>query len=66
MNKERLCSACGVKIIGEEVHFSHGKPGTKERLHARVCQFAKKPGCINNLDSERIENIPDQDFYQEF
>lgn len=65
MNQEQICPACQVKIIGDEVHFSYGKPGTKERLHARVCQYAKKKGCINKLNSSQIENISEKDYYQE-
>ncbi|NJL82129.1 MAG: hypothetical protein HC890_02565 [Chloroflexaceae bacterium] len=43
-----ICPACGVKIIaGQKVIFSAGSPGDRAILWARVCQFAKKPGCIN-------------------
>jgi hypothetical protein len=58
MNAIDTCPVCGVSIEGDIVHFSHGRPGTRERLQARVCQFAKKPGCIN------ISGIPSgSDFY---
>ena len=44
----QICPVCSVKIeSGEKVLFSHGKPGTRERLYARVCQYANKSGCIN-------------------
>ncbi|EKD06344.1 MULTISPECIES: hypothetical protein [Limnospira] len=33
---------------GDRVLFSVGAPGTRARLWARVCQFVKKPGCINS------------------
>lgn len=55
------CSACGVKIVGDQVLFSFGTPGSKERLYARVCQFAKKPGCINTVAS--LDNCKSNDFY---
>lgn len=45
------CPVCGVKIIqspaGDRVLFSVGAPGTRAILWTRVCQYAKKPGCIN-------------------
>jgi hypothetical protein len=47
----QVCPACSVKILkaigGDRVMFSAGPPGTREILWARVCQHAKKPGCIN-------------------
>jgi len=43
-----------------EVYFSHGKQGTRARLHARVCQYASRPGCINEFEGE----IPEKDFYR--
>lgn len=53
------CPVCGVKIEGDVVYFSFGKPGTRARLQARVCQYAKSEGCINNQ-----ENHPSgEDFY---
>ena len=57
----KVCPACGVRITDEgEVLFSVGKPGTKERLYARVCQFSKKPGCINTGE---LGKITDNDRY---
>lgn len=51
----KVCPACGVRITDDgEVLFSVGKPGTKERLYARVCQFSKKPGCINLGELKKI------------
>lgn len=55
------CPACGVVIAGDEVKFSFGPPGTKQRLFARVCQFSKKPGCINTVAN--LDNCKSQDFY---
>ncbi|WP_224410425.1 hypothetical protein [Oscillatoria salina] len=62
-NKIGICPACGVKIVaGDKVLFSFGPPGTRSRLWARVCQFAKKPGCINQ-DKEAIGEINKLDYY---
>ncbi|WP_448599260.1 hypothetical protein [Thermoleptolyngbya sp.] len=48
----KVCPACGVKIApggitGDRVLFSAGPPGTRATLWTRVCQYAKRPGCIN-------------------
>lgn len=55
----RVCPVCTVRIIEDAekepenpVLFSHGKPGTKARLWARVCSYIqdradKYPHCIN-------------------
>jgi len=43
----RTCPVCGVSILGDEVQFSSGAPGTRARLYARVCQYTSKPECIN-------------------
>jgi hypothetical protein len=51
-DKLKTCPVCGVQIEGEVVHFSFGKPGTKKRLKARACQFAKEEGCINDEKGE--------------
>lgn len=46
-----VCDVCGVQIEerdgGDVVHFSHGKPGTRSRLHERVCKYARREGCLN-------------------
>ncbi|MEO0540084.1 MAG: hypothetical protein AAFZ80_04365 [Cyanobacteria bacterium P01_A01_bin.105] len=48
----QTCPVCGVTIIGDEVQFSNGTPGTRARLYARVCKYANKPDCINkNADA---------------
>lgn len=47
--KEVTCPVCKVKMKGEQVLFSYGPPGTKERLMARVCQYVsdeRKAGCL--------------------
>jgi len=59
--KEEICKACGVKIVDDVVHFSYGNPGTRQRLHARVCQFAKKEGCINRVITR--QELVEEDFY---
>lgn len=57
----KICPACGVTITDScEVLFSTGKPGTKERLYARVCQFAKKEGCINTGE---LKELTESDYY---
>ncbi len=63
----QVCSACGVRIeirdgTDDVVHFSHGKPGTRSRLKARVCQYAKKQGCINT-DPTKIGTPHPDDAY---
>lgn len=60
-----ICQRCGVKIEGDIVHFSYGKPGSRSRLYARVCQFALKRGatdCANQFDPEK-ETIKESDYY---
>jgi len=50
------CSACGVEIEGDLVKFSYGKPGSRDRLRARVCIHAKRPlDCINDPAGEAVE-----------
>ena len=44
----QVCPVCGVSITGDgQVNFANGRPGTRARLYARVCQYAQKPECIN-------------------
>lgn len=62
-NQIGVCPACSVKIIaGDKVLFSSGSPGTRARLWTRVCQYNKKPGCINP-DQEAIGEIQPNDYY---
>ena len=49
------CSVCGVEIEGDLVKFSYGNPGSRDRLRARVCVYAKKPGCINDPAAEVVK-----------
>lgn len=62
----QVCPICGVKIVkapgGDRVLFSVGFPGTRARLWARVCQFVKKPGCINS-DPALIGETQPKDHY---
>lgn len=59
----QTCRVCSVKIDAEgTVHFSFGKPGSRERLYARVCQFVEgNDGCINDADS--LKPITPDDAY---
>jgi hypothetical protein len=58
-----VCPICGVKIEGEnKVLFSAGSPGSRSRLWVRVCQYIKKPGCINQ-DKKAIGEIQPNDYY---
>ncbi|MEO0947917.1 MAG: hypothetical protein AAFY11_07200 [Cyanobacteria bacterium J06641_5] len=58
------CPVCSVEIsAADEVIFSGGRPGTRARLHARVCQYAKRQGCINR-DPELIGEVMDRDGFQ--
>ncbi|MEL4894011.1 hypothetical protein [Crocosphaera sp. Alani8] len=62
LNRE-TCSVCGVKIVGEDtVIFSSGPVGTRGRLWARVCSYAKKTGCINQ-DHQAIGEVHENDYY---
>ena len=59
-----ICSVCGVSINKNgQVNFSDGKPGTRARLYARVCQYTEKPECINR-EPELIGEITSQDNYE--
>lgn len=62
----QVCPVCGVKILqvigGDRVLFSAGPPGTRAVLWARVCQYAQKPGCINQ-DKGAIGDVKPQDYY---
>lgn len=52
MEQEKVCPSCKVVICGDIVKFSYGSPGTKAKLYARVCRYAKIPGCINDYSGE--------------
>lgn len=59
-----ICPVCKVQIEdGAKVIFSTGPSGTRSRLWARVCQFAKNPDCINNFDP-MTENVKSEDYYK--
>ena len=60
----QTCSVCGVSITEEgQVNFSHGLPGTRTRLYARVCQYTQNPGCINQ-ESQLIGEISRTDVFE--
>lgn len=59
-----ICPVCSVEISPTgEVMFSGGFPGTRARLHARVCQYTKRQECINR-DPELIGEVTDRDGFQ--
>jgi hypothetical protein len=62
MNNIQTCPVCGVTVSGLVVRFSNGSSGSHARLFARVCQYAKKTGCINT-DPEKIGEIKAEDGY---
>lgn len=47
---------------GDRVLFSSGPVGTRTKLWARVCQFSKRPGCINQ--QTKGEAIAADDYYE--
>ncbi|MDJ0597252.1 MAG: hypothetical protein QNJ37_00175 [Crocosphaera sp.] len=62
-SNSETCPVCGVKIVGgDKVIFSSGPVGTRARLWARVCNYAKRPGCINQ-DQEAIGTVHENDYY---
>lgn len=59
----QTCPVCGVSIANDgTVLFTNGNPGTRARLQVRVCQFARKPGCINQ-NSDLIGQPDPKDHY---
>ncbi|MGB3560676.1 MAG: hypothetical protein WBD58_16260 [Geitlerinemataceae cyanobacterium] len=62
MNPTQTCPICNVSIARDVVQFSNGAPGSRARLYARVCQYAKQRGCINQ-DPEKIGTVGDADSY---
>ncbi|MEM6256283.1 MAG: hypothetical protein AAF821_25500 [Cyanobacteria bacterium P01_D01_bin.156] len=63
-SQEQICPVCGVTITNDVVQFSNGSKGTRARLYARVCQYAKKPECINQ-DKELIGEVLQEDGFME-
>ncbi|MEL7331084.1 MAG: hypothetical protein AAFN12_02490 [Cyanobacteria bacterium J06560_2] len=62
------CPICGVTILpggaaGDRVIFSTGPQGTRAKLWARVCQYNKKSGCIN--EQGQNEPISIDDYYKD-
>lgn len=64
LSQEKTCPVCGVAIANDVVQFSNGSTGTRARLYARVCQYAKKPDCINQ-DKELIGEVLQEDGFIE-
>lgn len=62
MSNTQTCPLCRVSITRDVVQFSNGSPGSRARLYARVCQYAKQRGCINQ-DPEKIGAVGDGDRY---
>ncbi len=63
----QTCPVCSVQIItgaagGDRVIFSSGPQGSRAKLWARVCQFNKQPGCIN--EQGKTETITADDYYK--
>jgi hypothetical protein len=44
-----ICNVCGIKQIDSLFITSIGKPLTPKELKYKVCQYAKKTGCINTF-----------------
>jgi len=60
----QTCPVCGVTIENKEkVLFSSGAAGTRARLWARVCNYAKQPACINQ-DQAIIALVNENDYYK--
>ncbi|MGK7919485.1 MAG: hypothetical protein AB4080_05700 [Trichodesmium sp.] len=63
-NQHEICPVCQVKIVaGDQVLFSSGPPGTRAKLWARVCQYVKKQGCINQ-DPDAVGKVNPDDYYK--
>lgn len=67
------CSLCQVEIQGmaggqDLVYFSHGGPGSRAKLWARVCQYLKTPEqcaqCLNQDPAQR-GLVSSSDYYLE-
>lgn len=61
---QQSCPICGVSITNDVVQFANGSTGTRARLYARVCQYAKKPDCINQ-DKALIGEVLQEDGFME-
>lgn len=48
-NSTQICPVCTVKINNSVVLYATGKTATEDDLYSRVCQYARKNGCINSL-----------------
>lgn len=67
-SNSQTCPICGVSIVpggaaGDRVIFSTGPQGTRAKLWARVCQYTKQSGCINEQGKD--EKIGADDYYKD-
>jgi len=62
MSDTQTCPTCGVSIVRDVVYFSNGSPGSRARLYARVCQYAKQRDCLNQ-DADKIGLVGEGDRY---
>ncbi|MEM9266571.1 MAG: hypothetical protein AAGA46_13705 [Cyanobacteria bacterium P01_F01_bin.13] len=62
--QEQTCPACEVTIANDVVQFANDSTGTRARLYARVCQYVKKPDCINQ-DKQLIGEVLQEDGFME-
>lgn len=61
----KKCPVCQVLIEDENVIFHYGKPGTRSRLYARVCQYTQNELCINKINDYPDINPSKKDFYRD-
>ncbi len=57
---KRTCPACGITTDGKLFFPSVGRPFDREECIARICQYAKKGGCLNdesNLETATLLKI---------
>ena len=53
MSSKQTCLACGITTDGKLFYPRVGKPFDREACIARVCQYAKTSGCLN--DESNVE-----------
>lgn len=48
--KSEKCTVCGISRLNGTFIFSHNnKPTTPNQVKTRICQYTKRPGCINEV-----------------
>ena len=60
-----VCNACGVTkedglFITRAVELGIAKPMTSEAFYSKCCVYAKKPGCINQIESSATPDAFDK------